>query len=89
MVFEMQRTVRNYNLDNARGFGARIDGVELDHLRETVRAVPDYAGLTAESKMTYPGVPVVKGNQMQALREALSRSSANRQAARVAAPMIF
>jgi len=91
VVFEMQRTMRNYDLDNNRGFGAKIRGIDIYHLGEAIRAMPDYAGLTRTTKMTYPGVPVVKGNQMQALREALTRGRQpdRKPAARIARPMIF
>jgi hypothetical protein len=90
MVFAMQETVRNYNLDNARGFGAQISGIDIHRLGEAIRAMPDYAGLTETTENTYPGVPVVKGNQMQALREALTRGRPDRKpAARIARPMIF
>lgn len=91
MVFAMQETMRNYNLDNVRGFGAKISGIDSRRLGEAIRAMPDYAGLTATTRVASPGVPVVKGNQMQALREALTRGrQPDRKPAKpIARPMIF
>ena len=74
MVFAMQQTMRTNNLDNARGFGAKISAIEIYRLAEAIRAMPDYTGLTETTKVAHPGVPVVKGDQMQALREALARA---------------
>jgi hypothetical protein len=91
MVFAMQETMRNYNLDNARGFGAKISAIDRHRLGEAIRAMPDYAGLTPTTRVAESGVPVVKGNQMQALREALARARQpdRKPAARIARPLIF
>ena len=91
MVFAMQDTMRNYNLDSARGFGAKISAIDVSRLGEAVRAMPDYAGLTPATRVAESGVPVVKGNQMQALREALARAHQpdRKPAAQIARPLIF
>ena len=91
MVFAMQETMRTYHLDEARGFGAKISAIEIHRLAEAIRAMPDYAGLTEATRATYPGVPVVNGDQMQALREALMRGRppGRKPAARIARPLIF
>ncbi len=89
MNFAMRETVQNYNLDNARGFGARISAIDIRRLGEAVRATPDYRDLTATTGLGSPGVPVVHGNQMQALREALTRGRQRKPAAPIARPMIF
>lgn len=91
MVLAMQETMRTYNLDNARGIGAKIGAIDIHRLSEAIRAMPDYAGLTETTRTAYPGVPVVKGNQMQALREALARGRQpdRKPATPIARPMIF
>ena len=91
MVVAMQDTVRNYNLHNGRGFGAKISGPDIFRLGQAVRAVPQYAGLKETTKTAAAGVSVVNGNQMQALREALTRGQriGRRPAAPIARPMIF
>jgi hypothetical protein len=91
MIFAMQETMRTYNLDNARGFGAKIGGIDIHRLGEAIRAIPDYAGLTETTRVASPGVPVVNGDQMQALREALMRGrQPDRKPAKpIARPMIF
>lgn len=91
MVLAMQETMRTYNLDNPRGFGAKIGAIDIYHLGEAVRAMPDYAGLTETTRIASPGVPVVKGNQMQALREALMRGRQpdRKPSTPIARPLIF
>jgi hypothetical protein len=91
MIHAMQATMRTYNLHNDRGFGAKIGGADIFRLGQAVRAVPAYAHLNEKSTNPHAGVPVVNGNQMQALREAMTRGQriGRKPAAPITRPMIF
>jgi hypothetical protein len=57
LILEMLVIVKKYNLNTPRGFGARIDWADIDHLRPIVGRVKDYSGVKLTHQTKFAGVP--------------------------------
>jgi hypothetical protein len=92
LIWTFKKVILDYNLHNARGFGAIISDMDTMQLAQAVHALPQYAGIAekARSAVADLGVPI-RHNQMRALRASLKRGHQPKHApaARVTPAMIF
>ena len=92
LIWTFKRVVLDYDLHNARGFGAVISDMDTMQLARAVHAVPQYAGIAEKARPAVAdlGVPI-RHNQMRALRAALKRGHQPKHApaARITPAMIF
>jgi hypothetical protein len=92
LIWTFKRVILDYNLHNARGFGAIIGDMDTMQLAQAVHALPLYAGVAekARSAVADLGVPILH-NQMRALKAALKRGHQPKHAPapRITHAMIF